>query len=160
MRRTARERTVLCVICGNPFKTTHSRGKYCSDECRRKGCRKSWNKYSAKNRQARRNNHNGWYDKHKIEKAITVKTYRQTVNGKRVLQKSGINQRAKYPEKVAARQIVNHARTLGILSPKPCIVCGDIKVQAHHPNYFKPLEVEWLCPQHHTDLHKELKNAA
>lgn len=161
MRRIARERTVLCAICDSAFQTTHSQGKYCSDECRRMGARKSWNKYSAKNRQARRINHNSWYAENKKEKAATVKKYRQTAKGKAVMRKSDINQKRKYPEKTKAREITNTAKKRGLLKPKPCVVCGSItNIHAHHPNYTKPLEIEWLCPQHHTDLHKEMRNAA
>lgn len=50
----------------------------------------------------------------------------------------------------------------GILSPKPCEICGEIgtmkdgriSVQAHHDDYNKPLEVRWLCQKCHHEWHK------
>ena len=41
----------------------------------------------------------------------------------------------------------------GLLERKPCVVCGNEKVDGHHPDYSKPLEVIWLCRQHHKDIH-------
>lgn len=40
------------------------------------------------------------------------------------------------------------------LKKKPCIACGVLeKVQAHHEDYSKPLDITWLCPTHHNDRH-------
>ena len=37
----------------------------------------------------------------------------------------------------------------------PCIVCGDgKKVEAHHSDYSKPLDVDWLCSKHHALWHR------
>lgn len=41
---------------------------------------------------------------------------------------------------------------------KPCEVCGEIKVEAHHDDYSKPLEVKWLCIKHHKELHRNRRN--
>lgn len=42
------------------------------------------------------------------------------------------------------------------LTKKPCITCGTMEnLEAHHPDYSKPLEVIWLCHQHHMELHKK-----
>lgn len=32
--------------------------------------------------------------------------------------------------------------------------CGDINSHAHHKDYFKPLDVIWLCVEHHKFLHR------
>jgi hypothetical protein len=34
-------------------------------------------------------------------------------------------------------------------------VCGDPDAHAHHEDYSKPLEVRWLCTQHHNEAHRE-----
>lgn len=45
----------------------------------------------------------------------------------------------------------------GMLIRQPCEVCGNEKVEAHHDDYFKPLEVRWLCKLHHQEHHKNNK---
>ena len=42
----------------------------------------------------------------------------------------------------------------GKLIPEPCAVCDDPKVEAHHLDYSKPLDVVWLCRVHHIQLHQ------
>lgn len=54
-----------------------------------------------------------------------------------------------YNEKVLARARVNTRIRRGQMFKQPCEVCGEIKVQAHHTDYGKPLEVRWLCKVHH-----------
>lgn len=41
----------------------------------------------------------------------------------------------------------------GWLIKEPCF-CGETKVEAHHPDYTKPLEVIWACKKHHVKLDK------
>lgn len=62
----------------------------------------------------------------------------------------------KYPEKFEARAQVYYAVKKGILKRKPCKVCGKPKVEGHHKDYSKPLEVVWLCKTHHTLADKNL----
>lgn len=57
--------------------------------------------------------------------------------------------RARHPEKNRARAKVAGALRAGRLKKLPCEVCGALKVEAHHADYAKPLEVQWLCHQHH-----------
>lgn len=53
----------------------------------------------------------------------------------------------------------------GVLVQQPCEVCGKTGtmadgrnvVQAHHDDYNKPLEVRWLCQQHHHEWHTRNK---
>jgi hypothetical protein len=42
----------------------------------------------------------------------------------------------------------------GKIKRGPCSVCGtDLNVEGHHTDYKKPLEVVWLCRQHHLEIH-------
>jgi hypothetical protein len=34
-----------------------------------------------------------------------------------------------------------------------CAECGSLRVDGHHPDHSKPLEVIWLCRKHHRQLH-------
>ncbi len=56
--------------------------------------------------------------------------------------------------KVNAEKILEYAITKGKIERKPCAICGEKKTHAHHPNYSKPLEVIFLCPVHHKEIHK------
>jgi len=58
---------------------------------------------------------------------------------------------ASHPEaklKASVRKKVYTALRNGKLVKQPCH-CGNVKVEAHHEDYSKPLEVKWLCKQHH-----------
>lgn len=58
------------------------------------------------------------------------------------------------PIKRAAVTAVNNAVRCGQLSSQPCEVCGEVKAQAHHDDYGKPLDVRWLCTKHHAEWHR------
>jgi hypothetical protein len=61
---------------------------------------------------------------------------------------------------VNAQQIVGKARAKGQLIAKPCEHCGaDGRVDAHHADYFKPLEITWLCRSCHQNEHSRLRAA-
>ena len=64
--------------------------------------------------------------------------------------------RAKYPDKAYARSVVSRMLRLGYLTPQPCAKCQSTnKIQAHHPDYSKPLKIEWLCHRCHYLVHKK-----
>ncbi len=64
------------------------------------------------------------------------------------------NHRERYPEKAKARKAVGNAIRDNRLTKQPCRVCGS-PAHAHHPDYSKPLDVEWLCVKHHHELHNK-----
>ncbi len=41
----------------------------------------------------------------------------------------------------------------GKLKKKPCLVCRNLSVLAHHENYTNPWEIIWLCESCHKDYH-------
>lgn len=63
--------------------------------------------------------------------------------------------------KLRARNRVKAALDRGILT-RP-IACGDCRrpgpVDAHHEDYGKPLDVEWLCRTCHRDRHADMARA-
>lgn len=55
--------------------------------------------------------------------------------------------------KDAARSYLHAYLRRGKIARQPCKVCGEPRVEAHHKNYSKPLEVVWLCRPHHRQEH-------
>lgn len=53
-------------------------------------------------------------------------------------------------DKWLARKKVEKAVKNGSLIRQPCEVCGG-RSQAHHSDYSKPLEAQWLCQKHHRE---------
>ena len=61
--------------------------------------------------------------------------------------------RRRNPLKAAARLAVARAVASGRLVRQPCAVCGAPEVQSHHEDYARPLDVRWLCFEHHMEVH-------
>lgn len=67
--------------------------------------------------------------------------------------------RQRHPEKYAARTAVGNALRDGkLIKPGECQKCGRPgKVEAHHYDYLRPLDVEWLCFScHRTHEHGQI----
>lgn len=66
--------------------------------------------------------------------------------------------RKRNPHKYKATNAVNNAIRDGRLTrPDKCSLCGkECKPEAHHPDYSKPLEVEWYCRKCHRTIHGAL----
>ena len=59
----------------------------------------------------------------------------------------------RHPEREQAKRLVYRALRSGRLVREPCKICGASDVQAHHADYTRPLDVEWLCTAHHARIH-------
>jgi hypothetical protein len=90
---------------------------------------------------------------HRIEAVIR---YQKTEAGKIVRRKSQIAYRERYPMKYAAHLIFNKAKCDGLISKASnCSICNsDKKVEGHHDDYTKPLDVRWLCKKCHDEWHR------
>ena len=69
---------------------------------------------------------------------------------------AAIKRRRLHPEKTAAYNKVRRAIKNGSLVRLPCLICGDPRSQAHHRDYSRPLDVEWLCFKHHREAHGQV----
>jgi hypothetical protein len=149
---------LTCVLCPTQFERRTSRMKYC-DGCRSKAnyrTQEAWrqsNELHAKS--TRRRYHRSYYAENSAEIKGRIKRYRKTEQGKEMQRKVGETQRRNHPIKVAARQMVRCALVCGVLKKQPCEVCGEVKVEAHHEDYSKPLEVNWLCNPHHRQADRD-----
>lgn len=60
--------------------------------------------------------------------------------------------------KVAARRAVNNAIRDGKLKKGACERLGPAckgRVEGHHEDYSRPLEIRWLCGHHHREVERE-----
>jgi hypothetical protein len=63
-----------------------------------------------------------------------------------------------HPNQKIANTAVSNALRHGKLKREPCEICCDTRVEAHHEDYSKPLEVRWLCKAHHMARHVEINS--
>lgn len=100
-----------------------------------------------------------WYRlySHRPEVKAKNKLYAQGC-GKERRNKSTLEYMRRNPKKFGAQMMVRGALLCGLLHKKPCEVCGsENRVQGHHDDYSKPLEVRWLCHPHHAEHHREMR---
>ena len=59
-------------------------------------------------------------------------------------------------KKYEAHKALKRAVYNNVVIKTQCFVCGNNKVEAHHPDYDRPLDVIWMCRQHHRETHQML----
>lgn len=84
------------------------------------------------------------------------KRWQHTPKGKNALLEQNRRQLIVNKHKVKARRAVRQALLQGKLERRPCETCGD-RAQAHHEDYARPLDVQWLCSRHHAEAHSRSK---
>lgn len=93
------------------------------------------------------------------KRVVARSVYQKTPQGKAAVRRAHIHSDARFPLRRAARVAAGNAIRDGRLVPRPCEVCGEIKVDAHHDDYSQPLSVRWLCRKHHREHHKQERAA-
>jgi hypothetical protein len=87
-----------------------------------------------------------------------ARRYRATPNGRKRIYSAVYKSITKHRAKQTAREKLNTALRNGLVN-KPSICasapCAVTKVEAHHPDYSKPLDVVWYCRVHHRRAHRE-----
>ena len=69
------------------------------------------------------------------------------------------NWREKNWEKVLAHSMVkDHVDRGNIIKPSKCPICnsGEHRIEAHHADYSKPLEIVWMCQICHLAIHQRI----
>ena len=102
------------------------------------------------------------YDKERANKPHRVqarKEYVKTEAGKQAKKKAMDAYDKRYPMKYASRVITGNAIRDGkLIREASCSCCGSTtKIEGHHDDYTKPLEVRWLCEKCHKQWHRENK---
>jgi hypothetical protein len=107
-----------------------------------------------------------YYIEHKATADAYNKKYYQDHKGERVAYNKAYNALHKteiivynkaHSKEYKARYIMNRAISRGMLiKPEVCSNCNQGgKIEGHHEDYDKPLEVTWLCVQCHNLHHVE-----
>ncbi len=140
-----------CKICDT--KLALIRQKQASDREKRK-------EWQSNNKWRMNSNNQKWKDKNREHVRDYANSY--YLENKEKVDKNKIIQKEKYPNIYKARNKVTNAIRLGRLKKIPCEYgeCKQIKVEAHHSNYDKPLDVVWFCSHHHAiaDKVKRIKD--
>ena len=91
-----------------------------------------------------------YYKQHSDEIKEKNRRYRETRPD--AVLKTRLKMHNKNPSKINARRVVEAAIKAGVLAkPEACSSCGkkDCRIEAHHEDHTKPLEVAWLCVSCH-----------
>lgn len=85
------------------------------------------------------------------------KAYEKKRNAKRWEYKTeeAMAWRKRNPDKYKAHKKLHNALRGGKIKKQPCFICGSKDVHGHHYDYSKPLNVIWLCAQHHQWMHRK-----
>lgn len=90
-----------------------------------------------------------------------IRTLDWTRKNKEKVSRKSIEWKRANPEKAKAHQYILWALRLNVLQkPATCQACGETKrLEAHHSDYSKPLDVMWLCKichekEHHKDKYE------
>ena len=96
------------------------------------------------------------YSKRYVEKNPEMRQKWKSDNKDKVTQQAQ-QYRRDNPEKVKAHSILNRAVKSGkVIRPDYCEDCfGEGKIEGHHEDYSKPLEVRWLCKNCHVNINKK-----
>lgn len=139
-----------CVKCDTEKEKSefYANDKKCK-ECRREMVRANRKKKAEYYRE---------YDKKRFKDDPRVKErhkrYQKTEAGKIAASRANKKWIDRNPIKRAAHILVGNAIRAERLIKEPCEVCGCDKVNGHHDDYAKPLEVRWLCDLHHSEWHE------
>lgn len=89
--------------------------------------------------------------------------YRRTPSGTDAVKRTVRKHQEAHPEQLAAWTALNAAVRRGVLKrPKRCGGCNKAasRIDGHHPDHSKPLEVLWRCRACHVAIHKLEKRGA
>lgn len=93
--------------------------------------------------------HKEWALENKDKTTELYKKWSNTKEGKEHIRRSDKKYNDANKDKNKARNDAGYAVRCGKLTPQPCETCGKLKVQKHHEDYSRPLDVEWLCRKCH-----------
>lgn len=91
------------------------------------------------------------------DRVLAREEYARTARGRRAANRAKKAWTERNPVKRLANNALNNSVRDGVLSKKSiCEECGktNCRIEGHHDDYSKPLEVRWLCSACHREWHK------
>lgn len=113
-----------CEHCGTEFKPAKRTRRFCSKRCSNLGV-----------------------PRHPIADGLTV--YQRNADRIKQERRDSYAGGGEYRAKVLARAAARKAHP----AAQPCEVCGAARADRHHDDYGKPLDIRWLCREHHIQHH-------
>ncbi|WDA36430.1 hypothetical protein [Sphingobium sp. YC-XJ3] len=131
-----------CTACSAEITITEQMCKYSKYVCG--PCRsKAAVEWAKRNREKKRASNNSYHARNSSRRADRTRAYRERNPAKRI-----------------AHQAVQTAVRNGTLIRQLCSECGADNAHAHHDDYSRPLDVIWLCHEHHMQRHAMLAERA
>lgn len=95
-----------------------------------------------------------WYEKNLARR----KKWKRGYERKKTVEDPLFRQRKRYhnekfPKRRKARTKLSNSLRDGKIVRRPCQECGSKNSHAHHYDYSRPLDVVWLCTEHHWKAH-------
>lgn len=84
------------------------------------------------------------------------RAYQQSEKGKAAHARACKAYRERNKKRYSAHNTLNNALRDGRVFKHECMICGADS-QAHHTDYDRPLDVVWLCDEHHKEAHRLTK---
>jgi len=117
--------------------------------------------YYEENKAKLLNSQRDYYNENKKIISEKHKVYIETESGKKAKRKAGDNWTKANLHKKETHYAVHKAVKSGELhKPNTCTLCGcfDVKIEGHHYDYSKPLDVVWCCSKCHAKIHHSKDN--
>jgi len=132
-------RVKICAKCERYYEFNSNSQKYCSD-CKGLVRKEKSPKWQRK-----------YYQENKEELSGKRRAYHKTEKGKEIAKMTKAKMKELYPVKFKARDKVKYALRKGkLVKPSKCELCNEeSKLEGHHKDYEKPLDVDWYCNRCH-----------
>lgn len=150
------ERPLVCAVCGSAFIGNHPRSKYCSPKCGSDAARQKQNAKRALNPDHFRAVANRTYARNREAVIAKSREYGHSDRGRELQRLRSARRRVTEKEKIGARTALNNAIRDGRVVRGTCRDCGAPEAHGHHHDYSKPLDVIWLCTEHHIAEHRRI----
>lgn len=111
--------------------------------------------YQKKNKEKVNEYHREWYQKNKDKFREQRSHQRERINS----WARGYTKKEEVRFKLNANGLLNyHVKRGNIVKPQSCQICSEVrKLESHHHDYKKPLDIIWICIPCHKAIHKRLK---